>query len=86
MYKDPYLILQVSEDAPEREIDAAYDRLKRQYTEQMFLPGLAGDEAARKLTKLEEAYREIKSRLESKRARPTTAAARRDEEKISRTR
>jgi DnaJ-class molecular chaperone len=68
MYKDPYLILQVSEGASEEEINAAYESLKRQYTEQMFLPGEAGAEAARKLTELEEAYREVKSTLESKRA------------------
>lgn len=68
MQKDPYLILQTYRDATESEVDFAYQRLKSQYSEEMFLPGEAGAEAARKLTELEEAYREVKSKFESKKA------------------
>jgi molecular chaperone DnaJ len=63
MYKNPYLILQTYESATESEIDFAYERLKKQYSEDRFLPGDAGADAARKLNELEEAYREIKQKF-----------------------
>jgi molecular chaperone DnaJ len=63
MYKNPYLILQTYESASESEIDFAYERLKKQYSEDRFLPGDAGANAARKLNELEEAYREVKQKF-----------------------
>ena len=68
MYKNPYLVLQTYESASESEIDFAYNRLKKQYSEDRFLPGDAGAEAARKLTELEDAYSEAKQKFASKKA------------------
>ncbi len=68
MYKNPYIILQTYESASESEIDFAYNRLKKQYSEDRFLPGDAGADAARKLTELEEAYREAKQKFASSKA------------------
>lgn len=68
MYKNPYIILQTYESASESEVDFAYNRLKQQYSENRFLPGDAGAEAARKLNELEDAYREVKQKFTSKKA------------------
>lgn len=68
MYKNPYIILQTYESASESEIDFAYQRLKKQYSEDRFLPGDAGADAARKLTELDEAYREVKEKFASSKA------------------
>lgn len=65
MYKNPYIILQTYESATESEVDFAYNRLKTQYSEDRFLPGDAGADAARKLNELEEAYREVKEKFKS---------------------
>ena len=45
----------------DEELDAAYEQLKKKYSEDRFLEGEAGNEAAKKLTELETAYREIKA-------------------------
>jgi len=63
MQKNPYLILQTYESATESEIDFAYSRLKSQYSDERFMPGDIGAEAARKLTELEEAYAEVKAKF-----------------------
>lgn len=68
MFKDPYMILQTYESASESEIDFAYNRLKKQYSEDRFLPGEAGATAARKLTELEEAYKDAKQKFQTKKA------------------
>lgn len=55
---NPFSILQVSKGATQSEIRDAYERLKAEYSEKRFSPGLEGAEACRKLEQVEEAYRE----------------------------
>lgn len=55
-----YKILGVGENATDEEIEAAYSRLKDEYSKDRFLEGEAGNLAAKNLTKLETAYQEIK--------------------------
>ena len=54
-----YELLGVTESATDEEIAARYHELKAKYSEDRWLDGEAGNEAARNLTKLETAYREI---------------------------
>ncbi len=54
-----YEFLGVNENATDEEITARYTELKAKYGEDRWLDGEAGNEAARNLTKLETAYREI---------------------------
>ena len=54
-----YEMLGVTESATDEEIAARYHELKAKYGEDRWLDGEAGNEAARNLTKLETAYREI---------------------------
>ncbi|MBQ9103489.1 MAG: DnaJ domain-containing protein [Clostridia bacterium] len=56
-----YKILGLTENATDVEVDNAYKTLKDKYSRDRFLEGDAGNEAAKKLTKIEEAYNEIKS-------------------------
>lgn len=58
---DNYKILGVKSDASDEEIEAAYRNLKNKYSEDRFLEGEKGNEAAKKLTELDNAYAEIKS-------------------------
>ena len=65
--KEFYDFLGLSEVATDEEINARYNELKEKYSEDRWLDGEAGNEAARNLTKLQTAYREIMaSRKESK--------------------
>ena len=54
-----YDILGVSEDATDEEVERAYLELKGKYSLERFLDGEAGNEAAKNLTRLENAYNEI---------------------------
>ena len=54
-----YEILGVSEDATDIEVERAYLELKGKYSMDRFLEGEVGNEAARKLTRVENAYSEI---------------------------
>ena len=56
-----YDILGVSPEASLEEIKSAYETLKNKYMEERFLEGEAGNNAAKKLTEVENAYREILS-------------------------
>lgn len=61
-----YEFLGVNENASDEEIEARYTELKKQYSEDRWLDGEAGNEGARNLTKLETAYREIKAEREQR--------------------
>ncbi len=56
---DLYNIFGVDENVTDEELTAAYERLREQYREERWQDGEAGNEAARKLTELENAYREL---------------------------
>lgn len=55
-----YLILGVTEDATDEEIASKYFELRKKYLEERFLDGEKGNEAARRLTEIDNAYEEIK--------------------------
>nr|MBR6778236.1 hypothetical protein [Clostridia bacterium] len=57
--KEFYEFLGLTESATDEEITARYNELKSKYSEDRWLDGEAGNEAARNLTKLETAYSEI---------------------------
>ncbi len=57
--KEYYKLLGLDENATEGEITERYFALKTKYNEERWLDGEAGNEAARMLTKLETAYKEI---------------------------
>ena len=54
-----YELFGVTENVTDEELAAAYERLRAQYREERWLDGEAGNEAARKLTELENAYKEL---------------------------
>lgn len=56
MQKDSFLILGLTEDATQQQIDEAYTSLKKIYQEQRFFEGEMGAEAAKNLAKIEVAY------------------------------
>ena len=59
--KNPYQILGIDPSATFEEMEKRYNELKAEYGEGRFAPGEEGAEAARKLTELENAWREITS-------------------------
>lgn len=59
MNKQYYDLLGVSETATDEEIKARYEELKKKYSEERFLEGEAGNEAARMLNRIDVAYNEI---------------------------
>ena len=59
--KEYYEILGLGEFATDVEITERYQALKAKYSEDRWLDGEAGNEAAKMLTKVENAYREIMS-------------------------
>lgn len=61
-----YEILGLNENATDEEIEQAYKNLKSKYQNDMFLEGDKGNEAAKNLTKIENAYYEIKSERANK--------------------
>lgn len=56
-----YELLGLSESATDEEIEARYEELKAKYKEERWQDGEAGNEAARMLSKIDVAYREILS-------------------------
>lgn len=58
---DYYEILGVTEQFTDEEITARYEELREKYKEERWLDGAAGNEAAKMLTKIETAYKEIMS-------------------------
>ena len=59
--QENYKILGLEPDATDEELDAAQNKLKEKYQRERFYEGEIGNDAARKLTKLENAYKEIKA-------------------------
>lgn len=53
MQKDSYLILGVGPDADEKTIRAAYEKLRKQYTDKLFSEGEEGMEASKKLSEID---------------------------------
>ena len=68
MHKDPYLILKISKNATEDEILKAYNKLRKKYSEERFLPGDEGRIAAENLTDLEQAYNDAMAELSQRRS------------------
>lgn len=66
MKDNPYSVLMLSDSATEQEIEEAYLRLKKQYSNDRFLEGEDGNIAAKKLTELEQAYQDIQEDLKKK--------------------
>ena len=69
MVKEPYKLLGLSEDSSFEELKARYEELKKQYGEQRFLAGEEGNEGARKLMELEEAWTAIQADIERRNAK-----------------
>lgn len=57
--KDPYEVLGVDRAAGKEVAEDKYKELKARYSEERFLTGEAGNEAARKLSELEDAWKQI---------------------------
>lgn len=65
MFKNPFVILGVDENATQAEVQEAYERLKNEYRQEIHVEGDGGKRAAKKLSELEDAYREVMERLSS---------------------
>jgi len=59
MSKNAYEILGVTENSSQAQIDEAYQSLRTKYRNDMYQEGALGKEAAKKLTEVEQAYRDI---------------------------
>ena len=64
--QENYKILGLTEFATDAEIDQAYNTLKEKYQRERFYEGEIGNQAAKNLTMLESAYREIKTERNAK--------------------
>lgn len=64
--REYYEILGLNENASLEEVERAYVRLKKRYSEERFMEGEIGNDAAKNLTKVETAYRELKANLSEK--------------------
>ena len=69
--KDPYKILGLPESASYDELKAKYQELKAKLSEDRFLPGEAGNDAARALGDLETAWKEIEAQNQKKEQKKT---------------
>ncbi|MBO4472521.1 MAG: hypothetical protein J5765_01795 [Clostridia bacterium] len=65
MHKDPFVVLGVDKDATQAEVREAYERLRDEYRMAIHVEGDEGKRAAKKLSELEDAYREAMERLSS---------------------
>lgn len=66
MQDNPFVILGISENSTQQEIQEAYDRLHKKYAEERFLEGEEGAEAAKMYTKVEIAYRDAMDYIHNK--------------------
>ncbi|MBR7141619.1 MAG: hypothetical protein IKD03_05685 [Clostridia bacterium] len=60
--KNPYEVLGLDENASQEELENRYKKLKEEYSEGRFVAGEEGMIAARNLTELENAWREIQAK------------------------
>ena len=58
MYKDPFVVLGVGRDATQAEVKVAYESLREQYRAEIHSEGEEGRKAAKKLSELEDAYKD----------------------------
>ena len=58
---DRYNLFGLTEDCTDEEFERAYQEKRKIYAEDRFLEGQAGNEAAKKLTELDMAYRDLKA-------------------------
>jgi DnaJ-class molecular chaperone len=79
--KEFYELLGVSETATDEEITNRYNELKEKYREERWQDGEAGNEAARMLTKIEVAYKEV---MDERRERSENTAGTDSYEEIAR--
>jgi len=63
MHKDPFVVLGVDKTATQAEVKEAYERLRDEYRMAIHVEGDEGKKAAKKLSELEDAYREAMERL-----------------------
>ena len=59
MNKNQYDLLGVTEEMTDEQIAEKYEQLKKKYSEERFLEGEAGNEAAKMLNRIDVAYNEI---------------------------
>lgn len=69
MVKEPYKVLGLDKDTPPEQLEAKYEELKGIYGEQRFLAGEEGNEGARKLMELEEAWTLVKADIGKQQAK-----------------
>lgn len=60
MEKNPYIILGIDQNATEDEAYDAYRKKRAELNEQIYQPGEAGAQAARKITELDQAYEDVR--------------------------
>jgi len=65
MHKNPFVVLGVSKDATQAEVQSAYERLRDEYRMEIHIEGEEGKKAAKKLSELEDAYQEAMELLAS---------------------
>ena len=56
---DKYLLFGLNENCSDEELESTYQQIRKVYAEDRFLEGHEGNEAAKKLTELDMAYRDI---------------------------
>ena len=75
MSKQYYDLLGVSETATDEEITAAFEQLKKKYSEERFLEGEQGNEAAKMLNRIDVAYNEIMTERRENRSASNASSA-----------
>jgi len=63
MHKDPFVVLGLEKDATQSEVREAYVRLREEYRSRIHIEGEEGRRAAKKLSEIEDAYREAMESL-----------------------
>lgn len=73
--KDPYVVLGLPRTASKEELTAKYNELKSIYSEQRFKPGEEGNEGARLLHELEEAWLTVQRDIDERAGAETLGAS-----------